>query len=1344
MRKLKKGGFIVKNNNKGIPMFGPGGQNPPKVYTDPIAYNKAAQNYNDSLALYNYSLQKDLEAKKYAQQLIQDNNSHWYNVNRDLKVKKMPLSTNNVRTPIIKLNNPNSNIQPEYINAYFGVPSNKLIRNAEEEINSGKLVSKYGKANRINTNANNLSANNSFEEVYMYSMPKQPVKYQPKQTTSRPPAIQTINTTQGQITGVVRPNQIKGSQLVMVMNPVRSKENLKRLETVTRPLTIPKVVPQGKLLPITPMQLPQQGNIPFYGPGNTIIGYTDDNRNFYPAQKYTGSPNNQVNLQDKQLLENPELLQQYVLKRDNYKFAKGGVTVNSNENIPTIKGPSGYINENGIWIPDNKTIKKQAQELGSKKIITEGGSLIIFDDNWNIVAADDNPNAVYKEGGEKNKFNTNLKGNAFESFNYHSKLFPSLLNDAFDYDTKGFYKEVYDKYNGDLGAITKALTPNSPTQHIGTDRYKKPNHPTFSNESKYAIPIIRPGGKWGHNEEEDYDYFKATRRNIKNMNNSDGSPFNYFKRAEDYNQDGIPDVKLFFRNEQVFKQGGSVVLNAGGEKHRIYVKTTNRGEGTKGHIMVNHPTMDKGMWDTIDLTEKAGAKTIAQGVAATKKWHKENPYKKQKGGLVNLNLPVFRMPEKKPFVFNKFLVNDRNQNLFIGGINPTYQNEKLSVGPYMVGVGNKYFQKFPADYGVRGNYNVNDNFNINMSVGKNNINAGINYKFRNGGKFLPMFGPGGKNDVVTPNNLEQLTSEYNIIQEQINKGDENKNAYLKNMRKIADDLIEKQFALEKSNVLPESILNWRGPNGEPSSYCIGTSCYLADLAGDKFYPENSSFFTSNSAAQDYAKNNPNATRYLEQDEKYIESGDILQFKSGKKGSPFHAFTVYDIGEPNKENYRPLTVVGSQGHGPIIKKTYFLGDDNKVYTNFEGFVGSIHDTQLLKRRNNNADYNSIVEKRNKLKEQITKLDPGYFIPKEDIRYNDYKQTIFSLNKDKLQANNERKGLQYVDTKNSKLEEIVNKYNDPNYKYNYMRTHNISSNEYDLAVSNMLGIYGAETKFGTDYTTKGKLPESPKLTKIANALGIIDQEKHSIGPFQITYNQLPESYRKTIKPKDLYNPMIGAEATMENIVEGLSLLRKRANTTKETATENNPLSQNINKQNYLEYLPYLHNMRKWLRGDNYTQEKYNSVLKGDSGYKQLVDDYRNNLLQISRTPLTTPEPLLIKNQKQEGGLFKESIGEWDYPRQSNIMSSKKEEIYSYKKGGQHGGLDRWFAEKWVDIKTGETCGRQKGEDRNYPACRPSKRVSSATPKTASELSSAEKERFKREKTSSKKISYQHNRK
>jgi hypothetical protein len=79
------------------------------------------------------------------------------------------------------------------------------------------------------------------------------------------------------------------------------------------------------------------------------------------------------------------------------------------------------------------------------------------------------------------------------------------------------------------------------------------------------------------------------------------------------------------------KSGGKVKLSAGGEKHVVYKKDspTGVGKGKKGHIMVNHPTKDKGEWDTIDLTEKSGAKTVKQGVASTKKWHKDNPYKKK-------------------------------------------------------------------------------------------------------------------------------------------------------------------------------------------------------------------------------------------------------------------------------------------------------------------------------------------------------------------------------------------------------------------------------------------------------------------------------------------------------------------------------------------------------------------------------------------------------------------------------------------------------------------------------------------------------------------------------------------
>jgi len=79
------------------------------------------------------------------------------------------------------------------------------------------------------------------------------------------------------------------------------------------------------------------------------------------------------------------------------------------------------------------------------------------------------------------------------------------------------------------------------------------------------------------------------------------------------------------------KTGGKVKVTAGGEKHVVYKAAKNTTKSTKGDIIVNHPTKDKGKWDTINLTRKGKAKTVKQGVAATKKWHKDNPNYKYKG-----------------------------------------------------------------------------------------------------------------------------------------------------------------------------------------------------------------------------------------------------------------------------------------------------------------------------------------------------------------------------------------------------------------------------------------------------------------------------------------------------------------------------------------------------------------------------------------------------------------------------------------------------------------------------------------------------------------------------------------
>lgn len=61
---------------------------------------------------------------------------------------------------------------------------------------------------------------------------------------------------------------------------------------------------------------------------------------------------------------------------------------------------------------------------------------------------------------------------------------------------------------------------------------------------------------------------------------------------------------------------------------------------------------------------------------------------------------------------------------------------------------------------------------------------------------------------------------------------------------------------------------------------------------------------------------------------------------------------------------------------------------------------------------------------------------------------------------------------------------------------------------------------------------------------------------------------------------------------------------------------------------------------------------------------------------------------------------------------------------RKSKKGAALKRWFKEEWIDVRTGKPCGRKKGEKRGVPYCRPKKRVSSKTPKTAGELSKSEK--------------------
>jgi len=51
----------------------------------------------------------------------------------------------------------------------------------------------------------------------------------------------------------------------------------------------------------------------------------------------------------------------------------------------------------------------------------------------------------------------------------------------------------------------------------------------------------------------------------------------------------------------------------------------------KGDVIVDHAGDNDPKWDKINLTKKAGAKTVKEGIKATKDWHKKHPHIGKKG-----------------------------------------------------------------------------------------------------------------------------------------------------------------------------------------------------------------------------------------------------------------------------------------------------------------------------------------------------------------------------------------------------------------------------------------------------------------------------------------------------------------------------------------------------------------------------------------------------------------------------------------------------------------------------------------------------------------------------------------
>jgi hypothetical protein len=81
-----------------------------------------------------------------------------------------------------------------------------------------------------------------------------------------------------------------------------------------------------------------------------------------------------------------------------------------------------------------------------------------------------------------------------------------------------------------------------------------------------------------------------------------------------------------------------------------------------------------------------------------------------------------------------------------------------------------------------------------------------------------------------------------------------------------------------------------------------------------------------------------------------------------------------------------------------------------------------------------------------------------------------------------------------------------------------------------------------------------------------------------------------------------------------------------------------------------------------------------------------------------------------------------------RASQAIAKCRKASGNVKKTENGTSLKRWEKEKWVDTKSGKACGA--GGKNEY--CRPTKRVSSKTPKTKSEISPSKLAAKKAEKS------------
>jgi hypothetical protein len=162
------------------------------------------------------------------------------------------------------------------------------------------------------------------------------------------------------------------------------------------------------------------------------------------------------------------------------------------------------------------------------------------------------------------------------------------------------------------GAYRAGIKPDSESGHF-PDTFKKTNHPTFSNESKYSTPET-PGGTWG---------VDAKGRNTFTPSQWMASDVNRMSSLQKYFFEREPNSTLILPNQQTTNMGGanptpqtqvpsSPIADAEKEA-ATYARLKKQGMSDQG--IVSYPELKKEVVDTAKELGSAINKKIVQPIA---------------------------------------------------------------------------------------------------------------------------------------------------------------------------------------------------------------------------------------------------------------------------------------------------------------------------------------------------------------------------------------------------------------------------------------------------------------------------------------------------------------------------------------------------------------------------------------------------------------------------------------------------------------------------------------------------------------------------------------------------------